>query len=317
MFFMSNTLLGLISSHPATTSIADFASRIGVSRAAVYRWDSAMPTPEVLRRIADALSEPYSTVLTAALTSSGYIHDIDDILVGQQIYVVNSDGGSGAYLIDPWPVPIAAYTTATTAERFVDNAESSPIGTCEYAPVTISSTRPAHAVRYYAALTRGPGDRYIVSTHSSSESARPLPALSDEELAATGGVSEPLIAVANGYLMRAEANSFTEMSARKVVDGILQLLSDRIPPLGTTFSNVDALTPITDPLPEKIRPTGVARPHSDLFTIDVADLLSETERADAAAAYRQAAEVTATAADQYAAYDRIVTERRHIIDGRG
>lgn len=302
---MGGTLLELISKHQSVASIAEFAKRMNVGRASIYRWDSTLPTPDTVRRIADALGEPYAVVLAAALRSGGYITDNSDMLAGLQVHVVSLGLG---YEEGPVRVPVVAYAEKEYAEKVIDDADVAYGGGYTSAPVVIAAHPPQPAETWFARYERGGANETprdlskCVVSHSGPIGPTAFPAINDDELTRTGAVSAPSIVLRNGYLMRVDSSAFDEAAARLVVERTLAMLRDRIPPVGTDFITVNDLPPITDPLPEVIEISGDF--HGEPFwSVAIDALLSTDETVSAANAYRAAREVNATAAAIIAAFD--------------
>lgn len=302
---VGDTLLQFISGHPSVVSmsIAEFAKRIKVGRASIYRWDSTMPTPEMVRRIADALGEPYAVVLEAALRSGGYISTTSDMLAGLQVHVVNH----GFNTNEEWPIPVVAYAEKEYAEKVVDDADLAYRGGYEYGTVAIAAAPPQPAETFFARFERGANEHphdlaKCVVSHRAPISPAGFPAIDDDKLTATGGVSAPFIVMRNGYLMRVESDAFDEAAARLVVERTLKILRDRLPPVGTDFATVEDLPPITDPLPDAIEIRGDFHGQPS-FSIAVSALLSADELLIAADAYRAAIEVNAAAAATIGSFD--------------
>lgn len=302
---VGDTLLQFISGHPSVVSmsIAEFAKRIKVGRASIYRWDSTMPTPEIVRRIADELGEPYAVVLEAALRSGGYITATSDMLAGLPVHVVNH--GFNTY--EEWPVPVVAYAEKEHAEKLVDDADMAYRGGYEYGTVVIAAAPPRPAKRCFARFERGANDiphelAKCVVSHRAPIGPAGFPAIDDDELKVTGAVSEPFILMRNGYLMRVESDAFDEAAARLVVERTLKILLDRLPPVATDFATVEDLPPITDPLPAaiEIRDDLHGQPS---WSIGINALLSADEISIAADAYRAAREVNDAAAAIIAAFE--------------
>ncbi|WP_336794212.1 helix-turn-helix transcriptional regulator [Gordonia malaquae] len=300
------TLLELISTHPTVTatSMGDFAQRVGVSRATLYRWDSRMPPPEVMRRVADALDVPYGQVLAAGLRSTGHIDTVDDLLVGLQVHVVNCvDRDSERSRT------VAAYATEAEMKLLVDN-DSTYRFEMEGQTVTIAARAPRLPNQYFAQLNRegttaGPSGKVCVDSHSALTGPTLFDELSDDELAATGAMRPPFIVVSNGYVMRIETRGFDEVLAQKMIARAASLLHDRIAPPNVDFGTVENLPAYDADLPPGVRERG---PFHSSRTLEIAvqDLLSPEEIAQAAAAYRAAREVYKVAVREIAVFDEIL-----------
>ncbi|MCK0441056.1 helix-turn-helix transcriptional regulator [Gordonia alkaliphila] len=304
---MSN-LLELITAHPTVTatSLADFAKTIGVSRASVYRWESTMPAPATLRRIATTLDEPYAVVLAAALRSSGYTASDNDLLAGLTVHVLTHGF--------TWPAPVAAYADEAEAQRLVADADLAYNGEYRTNPILIAAAAPRPPHRYYARFDRG-ADKNVhdlssrVRSHSAPVGPEAFPPLSDQDLAATGAISAPFIVAKNGYVLRIECEAFDEAIARTVVARTAELLADRIPPAGTDFLTVTDLPAIDRPLPTGIEATDDFRGLA--LSLDLDTVLSIEEIAQGARAYRAARAANAATARVISQFDAIAEAAEH------
>lgn len=129
-------------------TLTAFADRIGSSRQTIRGWQSSLPAPAMLRRVAEALDLPYPVVLTAALRSAEYIEGLADILAGHTVHAVARCDGSPYDCGDF--APEAIFTDPARADEFteISNAVTDD-AEFELAPLVIDAAEPPPAVRVY------------------------------------------------------------------------------------------------------------------------------------------------------------------------
>ncbi|EIU51651.1 helix-turn-helix domain-containing protein [Mycobacteroides abscessus] len=129
-------------------TLTAFAERMGTNRQTVRGWRMSFPAPATLRRIAEALEVPYSTVLTAALYTADYIEGLEDILGDHLVHVVvRSEGGA----FDRGDAaPVAVFTNADRAEEFVEISDAvTPEADFDEFPIVVDAAEPPPAVRVH------------------------------------------------------------------------------------------------------------------------------------------------------------------------
>lgn len=126
-------------------TLTAFAERMGTNRQTVRGWRMSFPAPATLRRIAEALDVPYSTVLTAALYTADYIEGLEDVLANQTVHVVVRNEG-GAYDRGE-AAPVAVFTSADRATEFVEISDAvTPDADFVEGPIIVDAAEPPPAV---------------------------------------------------------------------------------------------------------------------------------------------------------------------------
>ncbi|UCN12624.1 MULTISPECIES: hypothetical protein [Mycobacterium avium complex (MAC)] len=134
--------------HARGETVTAFADRIGSNRQTIRGWQTSLPAPAMLNRVATALDLPYPTVLTAALRSAEYIEDLADILAGQTVHAVARCNGSPYDRGDF--APEAIFTDPDRASEFTEIANAvTDDADFELAPLVIDAAEPPPAVRIY------------------------------------------------------------------------------------------------------------------------------------------------------------------------
>lgn len=129
-------------------TLTAFAERMGTNRQTVRGWRMSFPAPATLRRIAEALDVPYSTVLTAALYTADYIEGLEDILANQTVHVVVRNEGGAFDRGDA--APVAVFTNADRAEEFVEISDAvTPEADFDEFPIVVDAAEPPPAVRVH------------------------------------------------------------------------------------------------------------------------------------------------------------------------
>ncbi|AGM31738.1 hypothetical protein MABM_52350 (plasmid) [Mycobacteroides abscessus] len=130
------TLFDLIKDalHDQGTSQEAFAQTLGVTRQAIRGWKTAIPSPEIVRAIAQNLGVPYSQVLTAAFVSGGYLTSLTELLAGQSIHAIAYS--DGPYWDRGQPETVAIFSDKADADRFIEASEYSDPGG-EYIPAEL------------------------------------------------------------------------------------------------------------------------------------------------------------------------------------
>ncbi|MBE5408213.1 helix-turn-helix domain-containing protein [Mycobacteroides abscessus] len=116
------------------TSQEAFAQTLGVTRQAIRGWKTAIPSPDMVRAIAQHLGVPYSQVLTAAFVSGGYLTSLTELLAGQSIHAIAYS--DGPYWDRGQPETVAIFSDKADADRFIEASEYSDPGG-EYIPAEL------------------------------------------------------------------------------------------------------------------------------------------------------------------------------------
>lgn len=144
------TLADLITRQLASRgeTLTAFAERIGSNRQTIRGWQSSLPAPAMLARVAASLELPYAVVLTAALRSAEYIEGLGDIVAGHTVHAVARCDGSG-YERGEF-APTAVFTDSNRAREFVEISNAVvDDADFELAPLVIDAAEPPPAVRVF------------------------------------------------------------------------------------------------------------------------------------------------------------------------
>lgn len=108
------------------TSQEAFAQTLGVTRQTIRGWKTAIPSPGMVRAIAQHLGVPYSQVLTATFVSGGYLTSLTELLAGQSIHAIAYS--DGPYWDRGQPETVAIFSDKADADRFIEASEYSDPG---------------------------------------------------------------------------------------------------------------------------------------------------------------------------------------------
>lgn len=197
-------------------TLTAFADRIGSSRQTIRGWQTSLPAPAMLNRVAEALDVPYPVVLTAALRSAEYIEGLADILAGQTVHVVARCDGSSYDRGDF--APEAAFTDSARASEFTEVANAvTDDSEFEFAPLVIDAAEPPPAVRVYTMEWSNRTDRItetsvLVGDIPTRLENRAVSDVSGLELADTGEI----------YRLRAD--SLDPQACREALQNVIEQL---------------------------------------------------------------------------------------------
>lgn len=103
------------------TSQEAFAQTLGVTRQTIRGWKTSVPSPDMVRSIAQHLGVPYSQVLSAAFVSGGYLTSLTELLAGQSIHAIAYS--DGPYWDRGQPETVAIFSEKADVDRFIEASE--------------------------------------------------------------------------------------------------------------------------------------------------------------------------------------------------
>ncbi|MFT9634476.1 helix-turn-helix transcriptional regulator [Mycobacteroides abscessus subsp. abscessus] len=111
-----------------------FAQTLGVTRQTIRGWKTSVPSPDMVRSIAQHLGVPYAQVLTAAFVSGGYLTSLTELLAGQSIHAIAYS--DGPYWDRGQPETVAIFSDKADVDRFIEASEYCDPGG-EYSPAEL------------------------------------------------------------------------------------------------------------------------------------------------------------------------------------
>lgn len=144
-------------------TLTAFSERLGTNRQTVRGWRTSLPAPATLRRIADALEVPYSTVLTAALCSADYMKSLEDVLAHQTVHVVvrNDESSYGEGDV----APVAVFTNPDRATEFAEiSGAVVPEADFDDVTIVVDAAVPPPAVLVYTLTWSHKADKITESS---------------------------------------------------------------------------------------------------------------------------------------------------------
>lgn len=212
------TLADLITRQLASRgeTLTAFAERIGSNRQTIRGWQSSLPAPAMLARVAASLELPYAVVLTAALRSAEYIEGLGDIVGGQTVHAVARCDGSG-YERGAF-APTAVFTDPNRAREFVEISNAVvDDADFELAPMVIDAAEPPPAVRVFTLSWSNRTDRISESSVLVGEVPTRL-----EGLAVTA--INGLELADTGEIYRLHVDSLDPRAGREALQGAIEQL---------------------------------------------------------------------------------------------